>query len=267
MKPGEVSQPFVGTSSAGTSCRLMKQILFLAPLALAGCATLFGPTSPFAVDRKDELIEFNYAWSAEAAAIPLLVRRLRGDLETSWSAASATAQADRAKAKAMNFPFRGHQFNRRWTTAGQSSRLLSLEGRTEIFTGGAHPSHGAEPLLWDRRTRAEVKVERLFGANADFAKLVHAPSCEIFEGERAKRRGAPVSAGDMFGACPKLGELAVVPADSNGNRRFDRFRLIAPHGIAGPYAEGRYDIAVPVTSALRAALKPAYRSSFEVQPQ
>ena len=65
----------------------MKQILLLAPLALAGCATIFGPKSPFALDRKGELVEFNYAWSAEASAVPTLVRRLNSDLETSFSAA------------------------------------------------------------------------------------------------------------------------------------------------------------------------------------
>jgi hypothetical protein len=60
----------------------------------------------------------------------------------------------------------------------------------------------------------------------------------------------------------------VVPADGNGNRRFDRFRLIAASGVAGPHPEGRYDVAVPVTAALRAAIKPAYQPSFEVdQPQ
>lgn len=243
----------------------MKLIILLAPLALTGCAALLGPTSPFAVDRKDDLIEFNYAWSSEASASPMLVRRLRGDLETAFGAASATALAERAKAKASEVPFRGHQYNRRWITAGQSSRLLSLEGQTEVFTGGAHPDHGADALLWDRRTRTEVKVERLFAATTDLARLVHVPSCEIFAGERAKRRA---SAGDGRSACPKLSQLAVIPADSNANRRFDRFRLIAPNGVDGAYVEGRYEIAVPVTAAMRAAMKPAYRSSFEVaQPQ
>jgi len=245
----------------------MKQILLLAPLALTGCATLFGPSSPFALDRKGDLVEFNYAWSAEASANPVLIRRLRSDLETSWSAASSTAQADRAAALAAKRPFNGHRYSRRWATAGQSSRLLSLEGQTVIFTG-AEPSHGAEGLLWDRSTRAEIKAARLFTAGSSLEKLVHIPFCVTLEGERAKRRGAPVRAGDPFSQCPKLSELAVLPADSNANRRFDRFRLIAPNGIAGAYAEGRYDIAVPVTAALRAALKPAYRSSFEVfQPQ
>ena len=247
---------------------MKKMLLFasLVPFALAGCATLFGPTSPFAVDRKGDTVEFNYAWSAEASAIPALVRRLRGDLETSWRAASTTAQSDRAEALTAQRPFKGHKFSRRWTTAGQSSRLLSLDGQTLI--GGTKPSNGAEGLLWDRSARAEIKTERLFAAANDLETLVHAPYCNTLEGERAKRRGGSARAGEAFSACPKLSELAVVPADSNANRRFDRFRLIAPTGVAGADAEGRYDIAVPVTAELRAALKPAYRSSFEVfQPQ
>ncbi len=246
----------------------MKQILFLAPLVLAGCAALLGPTSPFALDRKGETVEFNYAWSAEAAAIPALVRRLRADLETSWSAASTTAQADRGNAAASRRPFNGHKFSRRWTTAGQSPRLLSLDGQTLIVTGAAQPSHGAEGLLWDRSTRAEIKPERLFANESDYGKLVHTPYCVTLEGERTKRRGSPVGAGKAFSNCPPLSALAIVPADGDGDRRFDRFRLIAASGVAGPHAEGRYDIAVPVTAALRAALKPAYRSSFEIaQPQ
>jgi hypothetical protein len=243
----------------------MKHIFILAPLALAGCATLFGPTSPFALDRKGETVEFNYAWSAEAAAVPMLVRRLRADLETSWRAASATAQADRAQAQAAKRSFKGHKFNRRWTTAGQSRQLLSLDGQTLIVTGAEHPSHGADALLWDRSRRAEIKAQSLFASETDFRNLVYAPYCTTLQGERAKRRGGAARAGD---ACPAPSALSVVPADGNGNRRFDRFRLIAASGVAGPHPEGRYDVAVPVTAALRAAIKPAYQPSFEVdQPQ
>lgn len=244
----------------------MKRLILLAPLALAGCATLFGPKSPFAVDRKGELVEFNYAWSAEASAVPALVRRLNSDLETSFSAASSTAQADRGAAQASQRPFRGHQFNRRWTTAGQSTRLLSLVGETLNFTGAAYPSHGTAALLWDRLTRREIKVERLFSGSNDLEKLVRAPFCITLEGERAMRRGAPVQAGDAASECPRISELAVLPADSNANRRFDRFRIIASPGVVG-VSEGRYDIAIPVTAAIRAAITPTHRPSFEIQPQ
>ena len=119
-------------------------------------------------------------------------------------------------------------------------------------------------MLWDRLTRTEVKPERLFSARSDVEKLIHLPFCLTLDGERAKRRGTSGGATD---GCPKLAQLGVMPADSNANRRFDRFRLVAPHGVAGGFAEGRYDIAIPVTAAMRAAIKPAYRSSFEVQPQ
>jgi len=240
----------------------------LAPLTLGACATLFGSGSPFAFDKKGDLVEFNYSWSAEASRTPSLVRRLQGDLERAFKAAVATAEADRAQSAAMKRPFNGHQYSRRWTSAGQSPRLLSLDGRLMLSTGGAQPSHGADGLLWDRLTGTEVKIDRLFGASTALEKLVHSSFCVTLDGERAKRRGAQVRPGDAFSECPRLDAIAVVPADSNANRRFDRFRLIAPNGVAGAYAEGTYDIAVPVTAAMRAALKPAYRSNFEVaQPQ
>ena len=246
----------------------MKHLLLFAPLALAGCATLFGPRSPFAVDRKGDTVEFNYAWSAEASAIPALVRRLRSDLETAWRAASTTAATDRAEALAMKRPFNGRKFTRQWTTAGQTSRLLSLDAQTFINPGnGTSPSTGAEALLWDRSARREVKAETLFVASKDLGTLVHTPYCTRHEDQRTARPRV-IGAPDPYAECPRLDELAVVPTDSNGNRRFERFRLIAPSGVFGrAHVEGRYEISVPVTPALRAALKPAYRSSFEVQPQ
>ena len=238
----------------------MKTLLLLAPLALTGCATLFGPKAPFAADRRGELLEFNYAWSAEASAVPVLARRLNSDLETSFAAASAKAQADRAAAQAAGRRYNGHQYNRRWTTAGQSARLLSLGATTLYFTGGPYPSHGASGLLWDRLTRREIKIERLFGSDDDLERLVRAPFCAGLERERLARGGAAAS------ACPPIGDLAIVPTDSDGDRRFDRLRVTAPPGSAG-IGEGRYDIAVPVTGALRAAIRFPYRWSFAAQPQ
>ncbi len=45
----------------------------------------------------------------------------------------------------------------------------------------------------------------------------------------------------------------------------DEITFHADPYVAGPYAEGDYDIALPVTQAVIEALKPAYRSSFEAQ--
>ncbi len=220
----------------------MKQFLILVPLALAGCTTLFGPTSPFAVDRKDDLIEFTYAWSAEASANAALARRLRGDLETSFRAAEAAAKADRAQALALNRPFRTHRYDRRWTTAGQSARLLSLDGRVASLAGDNRPGEKADALLWDRRTRSEVAPASLFSSNDALDRLVRVPTCD------RDREG-----------CPPFFPHALVLTDNDRNRRFDHVRFAV---------QGSKDIVQPISATLLAAIKPIYRSSFEVaQPQ
>jgi hypothetical protein len=235
----------------------------LAPLSLGACATLFGPTSPFAFDKKGDLVEFNYAWPAEASRQPALVRQLRRDLETSFAAATAAAEADRDSARAANRPYRSHSFSRRWTTAGQSSRLLSLDGRTSTFTGGAHPNHGTRALLWDRRSTREVTLASLLSSPQVLATMIRPDYCRALDAERSRRRAAPVQLGTMFAYCPRLDQLTLIPLDRDGDRHFDTLRLIADPYVAGPYAEGYYVIHQPISSRFLAALKPAYRSSFE----
>jgi hypothetical protein len=243
----------------------MKTTLLLAaalPLSLGACATLFGPSSPFALDRKGDLVEFNYAWSAEASRHPALVRQLRRDLETAFNAATATAEADRAGAKAGGHPFRSHSFSRRWTTAGQSARLLSLDGRTSAFTGGAHPNHGSKALLWDRRLAREVTLASLLASPQSLTAL-RPIYCRALDAERERRRGT-LRAGAMFMECPRIDQLTVLPADRDRNGRFDTLRWIADPYVAGPYSEGYYAIDQAVGPAFRSALKPAYRASFEI---
>ena len=232
----------------------------LAPLSLGACASLFGPTSPFAFDRKGDLVEFNYAWSAEASRQPALVRQLRRDLETSFIATTAAAQADRASAKGSDRPFRSHTFGRRWTTAGQSSRLLSLDGRTSTYTGGAHPNHGASALLWDRRLAREVTLATLMTSPQPLSALRQS-YCRALDAERARRRGS-VRAGAMFMECPRLDQLTLFPADRDQDGRFETLRWIADPYVAGPYSEGYYVIDQPIGAGFRSALKPAYRASF-----
>jgi len=234
----------------------------LAPLSLGACAALFGSSSPFALDRKGDLVEFNYAWSAEASRQPALVRQLRRDLEASFSATTAAAAADRASANATKRPFRSHSFSRRWATAGQSSRLLSLDGRTSTFTGGAHPNHGSKALLWDRRLRREVTLASLLASPQSLTTLLRPAYCRALDAERARRRGGSVPAVAMFAGCPRLDQLTLVPADRDRDGRFDTLRMIADPYVAGPYSEGYYVIEQALGPRFRSELKPAYRASF-----
>jgi len=70
----------------------------------------------------------------------------------------------------------------------------------------------------------------------------------------------------MFGECPKYEELTVLLADADKNGRFDRIKVVADQYVAGPYAEGPYEISLPITAAMIDRLKPEYRPSFEPKP-
>ena len=99
--------------------------------------------------------------------------------------------------------------------------------------------------------------------------MLRDPYCRALAAERKKRRGGDNEPSPVpeFDACPKLSELALIPADSSHRGRFDTIHLIAAPYTAGPYSEGDYDIALPVTGRLVAALKPEYRDSFAAQRQ
>jgi len=84
--------------------------------------------------------------------------------------------------------------------------------------------------------------------------------------ERARRRQGEKFGGD-FDQCPKFSDLAIAPFDRNNNGTFDTIAFIASPYTAGPYAEGEYEISLPVTSELIRGVRPEYRDSFERQRQ
>lgn len=226
------------------------------------------PTAARAVSIEDKtaVLEFAYAWPAEAAAIPALDRRFHEDMAKTKAEALTNARADARTAKADGREFHGHDFSRSWTTAGQSPRLLSLEGATGFFTGGAHPNHGLDSLLWDRAAGREIGVADLFDPPTRFAELVSIAYCQGLDAERSKRREGETLEGD-FAQCPSLSDLAIVPTDADGNGRFESIRFMAEPYVAGPYVEGEYDIPLVLTAELIAAMKRDFQSSFEVQRQ
>jgi hypothetical protein len=174
---------------------------------------------------------------------------------------TASARSDAAERRKQGFPFNPYSQTTSITTAGQSQRLLSLKIDTYAFTGGAHGNSGTTALLWDRRLAKEISFNSLFRPNSGFITAFRGPYCRALDTERAKRRQGEKLGAD-FDKCPAFSELALIPADSNHNGRFDHLLLIAAPYVAGPYVEGEYEISLPVNPVQTANLKPEYRSSF-----
>lgn len=189
--------------------------------------------------------------------------RFYKDAKAKLAEAQKNAVEDRALAREQKRDFNQHDFSFEWDTAGETPRLLSLQGTYGGFEGGAHPNSYSKALLWDRQSNREISVGSLFARPSDFTRLTHSVYCKRLDIERAKRREGMKLDLAEFNACPKYSDLAIAPVDRNHNGRFDSLDFIASAYVAGPYVEGEYEIFVPVTEKLIAALKPEYRSSFE----
>ena len=226
------------------------------------------PAKAFVFDQEDDLIDFHFAWPAEAAAVPQLVARFKAEMAKAKDELIAGAREDKAWREKDGLEFHGFQSSTDYKTAGQSDRLLSLSVDAASYTGGAHGNYGTNALLWDRATAVEINARDLFAAPANRDRLLTQRWCDAINKAREEKRGEPVGGGGMFDDCPKLDDIAIVPTDKDGNGRFERMILTASPYVAGPYAEGDYEIDLPVTADLIAGLKAEYRSSFEAgQPQ
>jgi hypothetical protein len=219
---------------------------------------------PFVYDVQNEVIEFHFGWSAEAAAVPQLVARFRTEMEKAESELIAGARADKASREKEGFDFHGFMSSTDYETGGQSERLLSLRVDAGSYTGGAHGNHGIGSLLWDRTAAKEIKDTDLFADAANRDRLLTQRGCDALNKSREEKRGGPVGAGGMFDDCPKLDEIAIIPTDKDKNGRFELLTLVASPYVAGPWAEGDYEIQLGVTPDLIASLKSDYRAGFEV---
>lgn len=223
-------------------------------------------TAPVAIASKDDLLEFDYSWPAEAAAVAALDRRFRVDAAKRKREALATAREDREARAKMNADWHGHFFSAKWSTAGQTPRLLSLEGQTGTYTGGAHPISGTDALLWDRGLGRETAIDLLLLRAGSWDGAVRQPFCTLLDRERSKRRDQVVTRGEWPNQCPVRKELTLTLEDKDRDHRFDHVRVTADAYVAGPYAEGEYVISLPITATMISRIKPEYRPSFEPQP-
>ncbi|WP_374551614.1 DUF4163 domain-containing protein [Sphingobium yanoikuyae] len=220
------------------------------------------PAKPFEQSDKTELLEFLYAYPAQAAAIPTLVDRFARAMAENKADALKMATQDRDSARKAGFPFHAHSRETRWSVMADTPRFLALESSNYMYTGGAHGMTGYEALLWDKERRRETDFGALLTSEATFAAVIHDSFCKALDRARAEKRGAPVVPGDDdFTKCIDPMKQVLAPTSRDG-KLIDGIQVtIGPYG-AGPYAEGSYDIKLPVDAAIYKAIKTEYQDAF-----
>lgn len=231
------------------------------------------PPPPAAAARKvsvhNDLYEFDYSYPAAAAAIPALKARLDADLDQQQAGLAAEARDARKDAKDNGFPFNPWSRSAEWQVVTDLPGWLSLSTLRGDYSGGAHPNYGFDAIVWDKAADGGAGKARkaidLFTSRRALADAVRQPFCAELDRQRRQKRGpdAESSGVDEFDACIDPLEQTVI-LGSKGHKGFDRIGfLIAPYN-AGPYAEGSYEVTLPVTPAILGAVRGEYRAAFVV---
>lgn len=218
------------------------------------------PAEPVSFEADNALIEFEYSYPAEAAAIPALKLGLDKEAAELRRTSLEEAASGQRDAAADGFPFHKHSFEKKWEVAADAPSLLTLIGEGYQFQGGAHGMSLLDVLVWDR---AGVRAIGLKDVVTDFGALIAALTpafCSALDVQRAEKRGGETAMEGAFGACPDLDELPIALVGLEGE--ITTLRALAGPYVAGPYAEGTYEVDLPVTPRVRALVKPQYASAF-----
>lgn len=245
------------------SVRTRRALIAVVALLATAAAPAPKPRSG-GVDARTADYVFSYSWPAQVEAIPALRAHLAADqAERKRTLAGEAAEARRASAADPDLRFVPYTLEVEWQVVTDLPGWLSLSQRNSHFEGGAHPNSGFDSRVWDRKAGRALAPRDLFVSAKALDAAIRGPFCDALDRERAVRRGEPVNraSGDDFDACIAPSEQTLI-LGSTDRKRFDRIGILVSPYAAGPYAEGSYDITVPVTPAVLQAVKPEFRAAF-----
>jgi len=213
------------------------------------------------ISEQTDLYAFSFSYPEALGVVPALKERLDEQAnreEADLQRAARTASAD---AREEGFPYNRYMVTIEWKLAGKTDNWLSLVENGSTYFGGAHGNYGLSSVLWNSGSQRLLEPIMLFESEDALLNALGTRYCDALDAQRMARRGGEVTdADDMFGRCPALEELELVLL-SNGEK-FDRIMLYAAPYVAGPYAEGDYEVELGIDDALRKAVKPRYRDDF-----
>lgn len=226
----------------------------------ASASAIASDAKGVSISEDTELFQFELAYPAQAAIIPALANKLEGDARKVREEMTADAKEYRADAAANGFSFNPYSYSAKWQVVADLPGYLSLSNEFSTYTGGAHGMYGLEGYVWDKAKSRGFAPESMFRSPALLGQALGAALCQSLDRERSERRGGE-DIGGMFENCPGLDEATILVGSSNG-RTFDRVGVYFGPYVAGPYAEGAYELDFPMTQAMLDAVKPAYRAAF-----
>lgn len=213
------------------------------------------------ISEETDLYAFSFSYPERLGAIPALKDRLDEQANREEADLQRAARDASREAREEGFPYNRFMVTIEWKLAGQTDSWLSLVENGATYFGGAHGNYGLSSVLWHSGAQRLLEPIMLFESEQALGDALGERFCDALDAQRMARRGGEVTdSDDMFGRCPSIEELEVVLL-SNGEK-FDRVMLYAAPYVAGPYAEGDYEVELSVDDPIREAVKPRYREDF-----
>ena len=216
------------------------------------------------VEEDTDLYSYELSYPAAVARIPALATRIEEGAAKAKAEMIAEAKSAQTDAKANDFPFNPHSYGEEWQVVADLPSYLSLSNAFYSYTGGAHGMYGMAGFVWDKANGRGFASEELFQSLGYLGSQMGDTLCSALNAERVKKGMEPMEGeGSVFPACPSLDEATILVGSSN-RKTFDRITVYFGPYVAGSYAEGAYELDFPLTEAMLEAVKPAYRSSFNI---
>lgn len=213
-------------------------------------------------DNTDDY-EFSYGWPASVAAISPVAAYLQDDSDERLASLRQEAADWQSEGDQRGFDAPPQSFMKEWKVVTDLPRFLSLSADIYSYSGGAHGMSTFDALVWDRQEREAIRPEDMFVSAGSLDRAVQSRFCAELDRQRARKRGEPVTRGSgSFSDCIAPAANGTVILGSASGQAFDRIGFLVPPYNAGPYAEGEYEVTLPVDAALIDAVKPEYQRFF-----
>lgn len=210
--------------------------------------------------------EFSYSWPAAVSAVEPLAERLRSERDEALTEQKAEWQDALINSPQDCVSCRSRGYEKEWKVVAELDGWLSLSADFYTYSGGAHGIYGKQSLVWDKRSETAIDGAEIFKSAVALENALGAGLCRELNRARERKRGVAVDpqGGSTFNDCPGMDEASVLIGSSTGEY-FDRIGVYFGPYVAGPYAEGDYELDFPVTTSIIDAVKPEYVSAFRVK--
>jgi hypothetical protein len=225
-------------------------LVTLTCLLIGGAASAADQKPDIALKAKytDVTVSFDDAIKADAPLLKYLTAAGK-----SWASKTLKELVEQRKdmtdvpADIRNRPWSSERgYTQEALVAGRYASIIRSEFS---YTGGAHPNHGSDTLLWDRQAGKMISIRPFFTELADGGPAMTAIRNAVVADlkiEKKKRDNDNPDMSQVDALEPtllKIGAIALTPSTTAGKSSGLTF-LYAPYAV-GSYAEGDYTAFVP----------------------